>query len=234
MTQHLQIIALTGSAGAGKDTAADILVTHCNFTRLAFADALRAEVQAAFRVPPELLTHREAKELPAEALAYISCTDMGFIGAMARHEMKHDEVLTWRWLTTRRSPRQILQGWGTEYRRAQRVTYWLDLLRERINQLHALDGRTRFVITDCRFENEADMVRGMGGVLWQVVRDGLPNVEHGHASATDGSKLDPAVVIYNSGSLHNLREDIFCEWLTLETKTDVESVRLRPLDKETS
>ena len=234
MTQHLQIIALTGSAGAGKDTAADILVSNCGFTKLAFADALRAEVQSAFGVPAELLTYRDAKELPTETLAYINCTDMGFIGALARREMRHGEVLTWRWLETPRSPRQILQGWGTEYRRAQRVNYWIDMLRERIQQLHALDGRTRFVITDCRFENEANMVRGMGGVVWQVLRDGLPNVEHGHASATDGSKLDPAVVIYNIGSLHNLREDILCEWLALETGADVESVRLRPMEQETS
>ena len=232
MTQPLQIIALTGSAGAGKDTAADILVTHCGFTKLAFADALRAEVQAAFNVPAELLTDRSEKELPTELLAYMACTDMGYVGAMARHELKHDEVLTWRWLTTPQSPRKTLQRWGTQYRRAQRVTYWLDLLRERIHQLHALDGRTRFVITDCRFPNEGDMVRGMGGVVWQVVRDGLPDVEQGHASATDGSKLDPSVVIYNSGSLHNLREAILCKWLALETQTDVESVRLHPLDKE--
>lgn len=231
MTKPLQIIALTGSAGVGKDTAADILVTHCGFTRLAFADALRLEVQAAFSVPAELLSHRDGKELPSEALAYLECTDMGFIGAMARSEMKNGEVLTWRWLTEPRTPRAIMQQWGTEYRRAQRVNCWLDLLRERIHQLHALDGRTRFVVTDCRFENEAHMICAMGGVVWQVVRDGLENVEGQHASATDGSKLNPSVVIDNSSSIHALREAMLCEWLALETQTDVESVRLTPLHR---
>jgi dephospho-CoA kinase len=47
MTQPLQIIAFTGSAGTGKDTAADILVTHCGFTKLAFADAQIAAILAS-------------------------------------------------------------------------------------------------------------------------------------------------------------------------------------------
>lgn len=44
------LIALTGHAGAGKDTTADLLVAHAGFRRLAFADALRGEVSNAFSV----------------------------------------------------------------------------------------------------------------------------------------------------------------------------------------
>mgnify|MGYP000623823805 CR=1 FL=1 len=226
MTNPLQIIALTGLAGTGKDTAADILATHCGFTKLAFADALRAEVQSAYNVPAELLTRRDLKEMPTAALALVECTDMGFVGAMARAMMMQGMALTWGWLEAQRSPRQILQWWGTEYRRAQRVNYWLELLRDRIRQLHALDGRTRFVITDCRFENEAAMIRAMGGVVWQITRDGVQSVEGQHASATDGTRLNPSVVIDNSGTLHSLREAVLGEWLALETQTDVQALRL--------
>jgi len=225
MTTPLQIIALTGLAGTGKDTAADILVTHCGFTKLAFAAALRTEVQAAFNVPAELLTRRDLKEMPTAALALVECTDMGFIGALVRanatNNVRFDVPA---WFRGSLSPRQVMQLWGTEYRRAQRVNYWLDLLREHINQLHQLDGRTRFVITDCRFENEAAMVRAMGGVVWQIVRDGVQPVEGGHASATDGTKLHPSVVIDNSDTLHRLREAMLGEWLALETQTDVINV----------
>ena len=226
MTHPLQIIALTGSAGTGKDTAADILVTHCGFTKLAFADALRAEVQTAFNVPAELLTRRDLKEMHTAALALVECTDMGFIGALARIEMMRGRALTWSWLEAQRSPREVLQHWGTEYRRAQRVNYWLDLLRDRIRQLNDLDLRTRFVIPDCRFENEAALVRAMGGVVWQITRDGIEPVEGQHASATDGSRLNPSVVIDNSDTLHSLREAVLGEWLALETQTDVISVDL--------
>lgn len=228
MTKPLQIIALTGSAGTGKDTAADILVTHCGFTKLAFADALRAEVQSAFNVPAELLTRRDLKEMPTEALAYVECADMGFIGAMLRYTLAQDEDETVgrSLLTQPRPPRAIMQLWGTEYRRAQRINYWLDMLRVRIHQLNTLDGRTRFVIADARFENEAALVRAMGGVVWQITRDGIERVEGQHASATDGSRLNPSVVIDNSDTLHSLREAVLGEWLALETQTDVISLDL--------
>lgn len=226
MTHSLQIIALTGSAGTGKDTAADILVTHCGFTKLAFADALRAEVQAAFSVPAELLTRRDLKEMPTEALAFLECADMGFIGSLAHWDLSAGANLDRYWLMMPHTPRQILQWWGTEYRRRQRINYWLDLLRERIHQLHALDGRTRFVIADARFDNEAHMIRAMGGVVWQITRDGIERVEGQHASATDGSLLNPSVVIDNDDTLHSLREAVLGEWLALETQIDVISLDL--------
>ena len=226
MTQPLQIIAFTGSAGTGKDTAADILVTHCGFTKLAFADALRTEVQAAFNVPLELLTRRDLKEMPTAALAFVECLDTGFIGALVRKAVADGQLIGMEWFCQRRSPREVLQLWGTEYRRAQRVNYWLEALRVRITQLHALDGRTRFCISDCRFENEAAMIRAMGGVVWQIARDGVQPVEGQHASATDGTLLNPSVVIDNSGTLHSLREAVLGEWLALETQTDVQSLRL--------
>mgnify|MGYP002132648988 FL=1 len=226
MTNPLQIIALTGLAGTGKDTAADILATHCGFTKLAFADALRAEVQAAYNVPAELLTRRDLKEMPTAALALVECTDMGFIGALARCAAGEGNLVGKAWFCEQRSPREIMQLWGTEYRRAQRVNYWLELLRDRIRQLHALDGRSRFVITDCRFENEAAMIRAMGGVVWQITRTDVQPVEGQHASATDGTKLHPSVVIDNSSTLHSLREAMLGEWLALETQTDVQALRL--------
>ena len=226
MTTPLQIIAFTGSAGTGKDTAADILATHCGFTRLAFADALRTEVQAAFNVPLELLTRRDLKEMPTAALALVECTDMGFIGSMVIDAFSNVPQIQRTWLTCKLTPRQILQWWGTEYRRAQRINYWLEALRSRITQLHALDGRTRFVITDARFENEAAMIRAMGGVVWQITRDGVQPVEGQHASATDGARLNPSVVIDNSSTIHSLREAVLGEWLALETQTDVQTLRL--------
>lgn len=229
MTTPLQIIALTGLAGTGKDTAADVLATHAGFTRLAFADALRSEVVNAYangdaQALRALLARRDAKETPTMRLALIECKDLGFLGAMALeyalHERKDTETLA-QHLRAPRSPRQIMQWWGTEYRRAQTINYWTNQLAAHINQLHQLDGRRRFVITDCRFENEAALVRAMGGVVWQICRDSAEPVEHGHASATDGSKLMPSVVIDNSSTLHSLREAVLGKWLALETQTNV-------------
>ena len=222
MTDKLHIIALTGQAGSGKDTAADMLVGACRFTKLAFADALRREVAAAFRLDVDnmqsLLSDRAAKETPTTRLALIECRDFGFNRATVTHE----------WATMGRTPRQILQWWGTEYRRAQRLDYWTSTLYSHLHQLHKLDGRTRFVITDCRFENEAALVRSLGGVVWQIERPGLPQVENGQASAADTIKLQPSAVIPNATSLNALREAVLGEWWAWEAQLESVKVEIAP------
>jgi len=225
MTDKLHIIALTGQAGTGKDTAADMLVGACRFTKLAFADALRREVAEAYRLDVDgmqsLLNDRAAKETPTTRLALIECRDFGFIGAVA---LANRATVTHEWATQARSPRQILQWWGTEYRRAQRLDYWTSTLYSHLHQLHKLDGRTRFVITDCRFENEAHLVRSVGGVVWQVDRPGLPEVENGHTSTADPARLQPSAIIPNTSSLNALREAVLGEWWAWEAQ--LESVKV--------
>lgn len=223
MTTPIKIIGLTGPKGSGKDTVASLLRTHAGFYPLAYADALREEVCDAWRFEPLYLIRPETKEHPLSALALRKCLNDGFV---ARMVLEHSERGAKLDLDAPRSPRQILQWWGTEYRRRQRVTYWTEKVREHIAQLHLLDGRTRFVIADARFENEAHMIRAMGGVVWQITRDGIERVEGQHASATDGSRLAPSVVIDNSDTLHSLREAVLGEWLALETQIDVISLDL--------
>lgn len=200
------LIALTGLAGAGKDSVADVLVTHAGFSKLAFADALRAEVANAFDLGDQygLLTNRATKELPHPALALQNCKDIealrvayclcGVIGPPAT---------TAATMHAPRSPRQILQWWGTEYRRAQDRDYWVRKLTRTVMRL-AAQGQRRIVITDCRFANEAAALRAQDGEVWQVVRPGLAPVEGGHASQTDGARLEPDAVIVNAGRIHGL------------------------------
>lgn len=227
--KKLHIIALTGQAGSGKDTASDMLVGACRFTKLAFADALRREVAEAYRLDVDgmqsLLADRAAKETPTTRLALTECRDFGFIGAVA---LANRATVTHEWATQGRSPRQILQWWGTEYRRAQRLDYWTSTLYSHLHQLHKLDGRTRFVITDCRFENEAHLVRSLGGVVWQIERPGLPHVENGHASTADPIKLQPSAIIANDGSLNALREAVLGEWWAWEAQLQSVKVEIAP------
>lgn len=229
MTDKLHIIALTGQAGSGKDTAADMLVGACRFTKLAFADALRREVAEAFRLDVDnmqsLLSDRAAKETPTTRLRLLECRDFGFIGAVA---LANRATVTHEWATMGRTPRQILQWWGTEYRRSQRLDYWTSMLYSHLHQLHKLDGRTRFVITDCRFENEAALVRSLGGVVWQIERPGLPQVENGHASTADPAKLHPSAVIPNATSLNALREAVLGEWWAWEAQLESVKVEIAP------
>ena len=65
-----------------------------------------------------------------------------------------------------------------------------------------------WVITDCRFENEARAVRSLGGEIWQVTRPGQAVVEGGHASQTDGSKLQPDATLVNGSDINGLRHSV--------------------------
>ena len=69
MPEPLRLIALTGRAGAGKDSVAATLVRHRNYRTIAFADALRAEIAAAWRIDPRMLQDPATKEWDIPALA---------------------------------------------------------------------------------------------------------------------------------------------------------------------
>lgn len=192
------ILGLTGPAGSGKDTVADLLVVHAGFVKLAFADPLRSEITNAYTLDPQHLTQRETKEHPLSALALSRCLSDGFVARMIIMHTLGGQRLD---LDAPRSPRQIMQWWGTEYRRHQHSRYWIAHMQARIN---AHPGRD-IVITDCRFEDEVDLVRHSGGQLWQITRNGVEVAQGGHVSEVSGSEFRPDVVINNSHSIGHLQ-----------------------------
>lgn len=186
------IIGLSGPAGSGKDTIADLLVAHAGFKKIAFADPLRSEVAAAFCIDPGILSQRETKELPLHCLALSRCHDDGFAG------LPFD-------LQAPRSPRWTMQHWGTDYRRNQRPDYWVNLTRERIKSLLTNELVRRFVIADVRFADEAELVRQMGGQIWQITREDMETIDSSHISEVSGSEFAPDVVINNSDTVKHLQ-----------------------------
>ncbi|MGE3346085.1 MAG: hypothetical protein AB7I35_01480 [Ramlibacter sp.] len=209
------IIALTGAAGAGKDSAANILATHARFTRLAFADPLRAEVAHAFDLTAraDLLSGRDTKDTPHDALALRNCKSFCFIGAVA---LATHACVNSAWLDAPRSPRQVLQWWGTEYRRAENPAYWTRALALRLSAAVKANG-TRFVITDCRMANELALVRNLGGVLWRLHRPGLQPVEGQHSSAAEWQGFDANAEIRNHGTLMDLRTEVLRQWWAMDS-----------------
>jgi hypothetical protein len=196
------IIGLTGPAGSGKDSVADAIVHLTNAGRMAFADALRAEVCAAFGVPVHYLTARECKELPIGALALDRCMDPRFVERII-------EVLSGADLQAPRSPRQIMQWWGTDYRRASSIDYWTSRVITRARQRIARAQRRCFVITDVRFADEAQAVRELGGVIWRVVRPGYGVAWGEHVSETTGAEFSPELTICNDGTLSKLQHSVW-------------------------
>ena len=66
------------------------------------------------------------------------------------------------------------------------------------------------VITDVRFNKEAEVLRELGAEIWQVVRPGVAAGSSGHASDVDGSEFKPDLVIANDGCLFKLRDTVYC------------------------
>ena len=196
------IIGLTGAAGSGKDTVAGVLSLEHGFRQIAFADALYAEVSTAFNVSVEFLKNRETKESPTPRLALERCTDKPFRKTAIRVCGVLGIEILWRWKWW--SPRQILQWWGTEYRRAQCKTYWIDKVRDRILSCATEQD---WVVTDVRFQNEADLVQELGGQLGLVLRPGVEPVAN-HDSEEFWKTCSPDIVIRNDGTLDDLMADV--------------------------
>lgn len=189
------IVGLTGRAGAGKDTAADILCEQVDAARFAFADRLKAEAAAAFRVDARLFSRRDLKEAPIRQLALARCTDEAFV-AFAGHELGMLGPL---------KPRTIMQVWG-DYRRGQDRDYFVRPANHaRLVALNA--GRQAMVVTDVRYPNEAGWIAHRAGVLWKIERAGLPPV-NSHASEWSIQELRADAVIRNDGSLDDLRRAV--------------------------
>src|SRR3990167_8023328 len=115
----MMLVGLHGRAGAGKDTLADRLVSRHGVVKRGFADPLHAEVAAAFKVDVAWLKDRDRKEQPQDLLRLVRCYDEAFRAWANRQG--HGVM-------SARSPREVLQLWGTEYRRSQSETYWLEKL----------------------------------------------------------------------------------------------------------
>lgn len=204
----MKLVALTGLHGAGKDTVADALPAR----KLAFADVLYREVARSYSLDGiEVIKRRETKEVARGEFRVNASEDTDFVCfclntfASLNTSCALSAVA---WVEIPRSPRQILQWWG-DYRRAQDPDYFVKAVQHR---LYGASIYSDVVITDCRFPNEARMVRQLGGQVWQVVRPGHEPPRTGHASETTGDEFAPDVVIRNAGSLEDLRAVALKEW----------------------
>lgn len=198
MPEPIRLIALTGRAGAGKDSVAATLVRHLNYRSIAFADALRAEIAEAWRIDPRMLQDPATKEWDVPALAVGMCGQPEFVKWRV-HAFDDD-------LQEARSPRWVMQRWGDWQRRAEPDHYARIVTRWLGQQVGA--GWTRLVVTDVRFGNELDHLYASTDRL-RLVRvhrpDASRSTPHGqHASETELRHAPADVDLVNTGTLEDL------------------------------
>ena len=94
--------------------------------------------------------------------------------------------------------RHMMQTLGTEYgRQCIHPAVWLTCWRKRA-QLHEM-----VVADDCRFKNEADLIRQLGGEIWCVIRPDV-RLEAKHASEGGLDEYEFDRYIINDGPLSQL------------------------------
>lgn len=173
------LVALSGYAQVGKDSVGRFLIEDHGFTRFAFADKLREVVYALNPV----VNARRVQEV---------VDDVGW----DRAKVEVPEI------------RRLLQAMGTEAgRKILGENVWVNAVFEQIGRqrgLSVVPTDHDYVITDCRFVNEAQAVKDRGGFVVRVNRPGVGPVS-GHPSETSLNDWEFDLVINNDGSLDDLR-----------------------------
>jgi len=173
----MKLIALVGPAGCGKSTVAKILAQEFAYKRIKFSQPLKDMLLALGLT--EAHTEGHLKHTPCDLLG----------GKTLRYAM---------------------QTLGTEWERdSMDKNFWANIWRTR-GQEHRCErhlnrhSRWRSVVTeDCRFENEAKLVRELGGEIWVIER---PSYSYtGHSSETEMADIKSDLIIKNQGSVEELK-----------------------------
>lgn len=162
------IISISGLAGSGKDTIGNILIKKHNFTRIAFADALKSICSTITGLSWDMFNDPNLKDKELdnevvfdEALAASLAFELNELGYNVIPS-KFNSLLGAKLET----PRKILVFIGTDVcRNHVEETIWRDVTLKKIKNTEG-----HVVITDARFKNERDAIRDLKGICMFVDR----------------------------------------------------------------
>lgn len=172
-----KIIGITGVAGAGKDSVRAILEEH-GFNGMAFADPIRDMIRMLIAGAGIDEAYIDSRELKESIIPEL--------GVSYRH---------------------MAQTLGTEWGRSLQSDFWLRLAGAYMADVSECFQDSRFVISDVRFINEAKWVWDRGGVIWRVVRPGVPSVRR-HVSEFESCQIEADKTLFNIGTIEDLRDAI--------------------------
>lgn len=154
----LEIIGLTGKKFHGKDTAANIIAKYStsNVIRLSFAQPIKQALSFIHVIPMDYFNDPDLKEKP---------------------------LPDW----NGRTPRELAQWLGTDiYRNMFDRNIWIKNMELRIKKYLNSEMDTLILITDVRFEDEAEFVKNIGGNIWKIDRSQIIPISSDFHESEDG------------------------------------------------
>lgn len=193
------ILVICGLKGSGKDTIGDYLIQNHNFKRFCFGDALKDICSILFGWPRHLL-EGDTKD---------------------SRTFRETEDKWWsNKLGFKITPRIAFQKIGTDVIRSHfNMDIWTLIIERKICEFQKKYRTQNIVITDCRFQNEIQMVQSYGAKLISVYRN-LPEwvlsykngessvPENVHISEYDWIRTDFDFEIKNEETYEKLYERI--------------------------
>jgi hypothetical protein len=216
------LIGISGKMGSGKDEVFKIIqeLTSNKFQNRKFADQLKDTVCMWIGCSREQLEDRDFKESPLGEMwdHYVVTSSYG-----APDEIYLEDPGMVHSRKRQMTPRLMLQLLGTEAgREIIHPNIWVNAL---FADFRPLDPEKAFsngdvldytdctfpnwVITDCRFPNEAEAIMERVGIVIRISRGYGNTGTHASETALDGCTFD--YDIDNNGTLDNLKKNV--EWI---------------------
>ena len=195
----MKFIGLAGKAGSGKNTIAQHICYSQSLWQFSFASTIKNMICA----------------LRDQRVGYLSWIESGKEDPIPGMNLSYRELM------------QSLGDWG----RNHHPEFWIDALVCSYAYKNAdrgmLIGPDEWaVITDVRFENEANWIRNQGGVIWHIERKLTPNVRN-HVSEAGIQKKSGEAIITNDGSPEMLIDQVNFHLLRLGFTIDSKSTSNR-------
>lgn len=140
------IIGICGFQSCGKDTAAKYLIDKYGFKKLSFASILKDIISIMF-------------DWPRDKLEGLNCQDREW---REKVDDWWSQALNMPGLT----PRFVMQYIGTDlFRKYFHQDFWVKVFERQLKKY------SNVVVTDCRYENEINLIKNCGGVIIQIYRN---------------------------------------------------------------
>lgn len=189
------IIGLCGYKGSGKSEVAKYLAKNHGFRRVNFKDGLVEEMKANLVDTLEAIKESYNEHLFSDEVS-IDKIDMLF-------EMKPPIM------------RALMQNYGTEVRRKDKESYWVDKWIEK-----AREAGGNIVTDDVRFYNELSALGGEDGVLIRIAREDI-TTGGTHASETEQEKfIEDFTIVAKPGDLDSVFKQVESILETIKNNND--------------